>query len=211
MEPSRIEKQFDFLQTNQQTTVLGSSVIEINEHGVVIGKREYPLDSVEMYNSLSKQCTLAHPSVMFRRDVILNLGGYRPFFENAEDYDLWLRVREHGSITSTFETLTFYRIHPGQISTLQLKQRVFGSYSVRLNNLLERKGMKNLISRYETFEKWGNSSVGKFLLQYVSFRLLITRKIQDFENGNLEVKSLEKLVIGKGFLPLKNWKKGRKT
>jgi GT2 family glycosyltransferase len=189
---------------------LGSSVIEINEHGIVIGKRGYPLDSVEMYNSLSKQCTLAHPSVMFRRDVILNLGGYRPFFENAEDYDLWLRVREHGSITSTVEALTFYRIHPGQISTLQLKQRIFGSYSVRLNNLLERKGMKNLILRYETFEKWGNSSVGKLLLQYVSLRLLITKKIQYFENGNLEGKSVEKLIIGKLLLPAKNWKKGRK-
>ena len=208
MEPSRIEKQFGILQANEQITVLGSSVIEINEHGVIIGKREYPLDSVEMYNSLSKQCTIAHPSVMFRRGDILNLGGYRPFFENAEDYDLWLRVREQGAITSTFESLTFYRIHPGQISTLQLKQRIFGSYSARINNLLERKGMKNLILRYETFEKWGNSGAGKFLLQYVSFRLLITRKIQNFEDGNLEGKWVEKLVIGKVFLPVKNWKKG---
>lgn len=208
MESRRIEKQFGFLQANQQTIVLGSSVIEINEHGVVIGKREYPLDSVEMYNSLSQQCTIAHPSVMFRRDEILNLGGYRPFFENAEDYDLWLRVRELGAITSTLESLTFYRIHPGQISTLQLKQRIFGSYSARINSILERKGMRNLISRYETFEKWGNSAVGKFLLQYVSFRLLVTKEIQSFENGNLEDKWLEKLVIGKVFLPIKNWKKG---
>lgn len=209
MEPTRIEKQFDFLQANYQTTVLGSSVIEINEHGTVIGKREYPLDSVEMYNSLSQQCTVAHPSVMFRRDAILELGGYRPFFENAEDYDLWLRVREHGVITSTFEPLTFYRIHPGQISTLQLEQRIFGSYSARINNMLERKGSRNLISRYKTFEKWGNSPVGNFLLQYVSFRLLVTQKIQCFENGNLDGKWIEKLVIGKVFLPVKNWKKRR--
>jgi glycosyltransferase involved in cell wall biosynthesis len=211
MAPSRIERQLEFLEANQQITVLGSSVTEINEHGVVIGKREYPTESIEMYNSLSKQCTIAHPSVMFKRDEILNLGGYRPFFENAEDYDLWLRVRERGAITSTFESLTFYRIHPGQISTLQLEQRVFGSYSARINCILEKKGMKNLISRYGTFERWGNSRVGKFLLQYVSFRLLITRKIQNFENGNLEVKWLEKLVIGKVLLPFKRWKKRRKT
>ena len=211
MAPSRIERQLEFLEANQQITVLGSSVTEINEHGVVIGKREYPIESIEMYNSLSRQCTIAHPSVMFRRDEILNLGGYRPFFENAEDYDLWLRVRESGSITSTIETLTFYRIHPGQISTLLLEQRIFGSYSAKINSTLERKGLKNLISRYGTFERWGNSRLGKFILQYVSFRLSISVKIQNFENGNLEGKLLENLVVGKVLLPLKKWKKRRKT
>jgi hypothetical protein len=33
-----------------------------------------------------------HPSVIMRRTEILKLGGYRPEFKNAEDYDLWLRV-----------------------------------------------------------------------------------------------------------------------
>jgi len=211
MAPSRIERQLEFLEANQQITVLGSSVTEINEHGVVIGKRDYPTESIEMHNLLSKQCTIAHPSVMFRRDEILDLGGYRPFFENAEDYDLWLRVRECGEIISTFETLTFYRIHPGQISTLLLEQRIFGSYSARINSILERNGMKNLISRYGTFERWGTSRAGKFILQYVAFRLFISIKIQNFENGNLEVKLFEKLVIGKVLLPLKKWKKRRKT
>jgi glycosyltransferase involved in cell wall biosynthesis len=208
MAPSRIEKQFAFLEANQQITVLGSGITEINERGTIIGRRQYPIDSVEMYNSLSKQCTIAHPSVMFRRDEILNLGGYRSFFENAEDYDLWLRVRDHGSIVSTSESLTFYRVHPGQISSLKLKQGVFGSYSVRINNFLERKRVSNLISRYETFEQWGNSFAGKVLLKYVSFRLLVTKEIQKFENSELEDEWLKKVVIGKVFLPVKNWKKG---
>ncbi len=211
MAPNRIEKQFDFLEANQQITVLGSSVVEINEHGLVIGKREYPTDPIEMYNSLSKQCTIAHPSVMFKRDVILNLGGYRPFFEDAEDYDLWLRAREHGSILTTLEPLTFYRVHPGQISMLQLKQRMFGSYSARINNFLERKKLKNLISRYGTFEKWEDSGVSKILVKYLNFRLFISRKIRNFEGGNIDIKPIEKLVIVKVLIPFKHWKKRRKN
>jgi glycosyltransferase involved in cell wall biosynthesis len=211
MVPSRIEKQFAFLETEQQIIVLGSSVVEINEHGNKIGLREYPVDADEMNISLSKQCTIAHPSVMFRRDNIIKLGGYRSFFENAEDYDLWLRVRDHGLILSTLEPLTFYRIHSGQISTLQLKQRVFGSYSARINNFLEKRKKRNLISRYGTFEKWNNSLLGGFILKYVSFRLMISESMEKFENGGLEGRWLEKLLIGKVLIPIKNWKKRRKT
>jgi glycosyltransferase involved in cell wall biosynthesis len=210
MDPSRIEKQFNFLEANQQTTVLGSSVIEINEHGIVIGKRDYPIDSIQMYNSLSKQCTIAHPSVMFKRNDILKLGGYRTFFENAEDYDLWLRVRDHGTVLSLLEPLTFYRVHPDQISAVQMKQRVFGSYSARLNNFLEQKNMRNLISRYETFEKWNNSLEGGIMLKYVSFRLMVSREIKKFEKGEPEGRWLKKFIIGKIFLSAKNWRGGRK-
>jgi glycosyltransferase involved in cell wall biosynthesis len=210
MDPSRIEKQFDFLEANQQTTVLGSSVIEINVHGIVIGKRDYPTDSIEMYNSLSKQCTIAHPSVMFKRNDILKLGGYRTFFENAEDYDLWLRVRDHGTVLSLLEPLTFYRVHPDQISAVQMKQRVFGSYSARLNNFLEQKNMRNLISRYENFEKWNNSLEGGIMLKYVSFRLMVSREIKKFEKGEPEGRWLKKFIIGKILLSAKNWREGRK-
>ena len=211
MAPDRIEKQFAFLEANQQVTILGSSVVEINELGIVIGRREYPIDSGEMHKALSKQCTLAHPSVMFRRNNILEVGGYRPFFETAEDYDLWLRVRDHGFILSTLEPLTFYRVHPGQISNLQLQQRVFGSYSVRINNVLEKRGVRSLISRYESFERWRGSPIGKILFKYVSLRLLTTKKIQDFQDEKLEGNWLEKLIVGKVLVPAKDWKRGRKS
>ena len=37
-------------------------------------------------------CCLSHPSVMFRKEVIVDAGGYFEELLNAEDYDLWLRL-----------------------------------------------------------------------------------------------------------------------
>jgi GT2 family glycosyltransferase len=148
---------------------------------------------------------------MFKRNDILKLGGYRTFFENAEDYDLWLRVRDSGSVVSVLEPLTFYRVHPGQISTVQMKQRVFGSYSARLNNFLEKKNMGNLISRYGSFEKWNSSFEGRIILRYVSFRLMASREIKKFEKGEFEGSRLENFIIGKVFLSLKSWRRGSKS
>lgn len=42
--------------------------------------------------SLLFSCCLAHPSVMLRRDRVIEAGGYDPTAEPSEDYDLWLRM-----------------------------------------------------------------------------------------------------------------------
>lgn len=182
MHTNRIEKQFTYLESNQDVIVLGSSVTEINEVGNIIGVRNYPTTSRDMYKSLSKQCTIAHPSVMFKRKTIIELGSYRSFFAHAEDYDLWLRARDFGPIVTMREALTSYRVHPGQISTLQMKQGVYGSYSARINNMLEKKNQINLISNYITFDNWSNSYFGKFLFEYVNFRLLLAKQFQKYKN-----------------------------
>jgi hypothetical protein len=88
---------------------------------------------------------------------------------------------------------------------------MFGSYSARINNFLERKKLKNLISRYGTFEKWEDSGVSKILVKYLNFRLFISRKIRNFEGGNIDIKPIEKLVIVKVLIPFKHWKKRRKN
>lgn len=39
-----------------------------------------------------------HAQVMFRRKLVLSLGGYREEYATAEDYDLWNRLAEQGAI-----------------------------------------------------------------------------------------------------------------
>lgn len=39
-----------------------------------------------------------HSSMMFRKSALLAVGGYRPFFKMAADYDLLLRLSEHGDL-----------------------------------------------------------------------------------------------------------------
>src|SRR5262245_22701968 len=59
----------------------------------------------------------SHPSVMFRRSVYEAVGGYRPAFGYAEDWDLWYRLAERGKFAIIEQPLVNVRIVPGSISS----------------------------------------------------------------------------------------------
>lgn len=59
---------------------------------------------------------IAHPSVMFRRDVVLQSGGYSTEFEAAEDYELWLRLARTTQIEATPEVVLRYRVHAASVT-----------------------------------------------------------------------------------------------
>ncbi len=52
-----------------------------------------------------------HPAVIYRRNAVLDLGGYRPECREAEDLDLFLRLAEVGQIAYLPEPLLKYREH----------------------------------------------------------------------------------------------------
>ena len=54
---------------------------------------------------------------MFRRDAWEFVGGHDESLENAEDYDLFLRLSEVGPITHLREILYSYRQLPGSASS----------------------------------------------------------------------------------------------
>ncbi|MDR1392833.1 MAG: glycosyltransferase [Bifidobacteriaceae bacterium] len=72
--------------------------------------RSYPLISPEIEHQARLMNPLAHPTVMFRRAVVLEAGGYRPFF-HLEDYDLWVRLMMAGArIANLPDVLVDYRV-----------------------------------------------------------------------------------------------------
>jgi SAM-dependent methyltransferase len=58
---------------------------------------------------LQRENCLYHPSVIMRRAEVLEAGGYRAEFKNAEDYDLWLRLAREHDLANVPEPLLRYR------------------------------------------------------------------------------------------------------
>lgn len=56
---------------------------------------------------------VAHPAVMFRREVVLALGGYDEAYEGAEDFELWLRLTRRHRIVCRPEPVLLLRKHGG--------------------------------------------------------------------------------------------------
>lgn len=113
--PERFEKQVAYLDEHQDVAVLGTDIELFSDSGI-LEKRVVSHESDKIKEELFFSCSLAHPSVMMRRNMIADLGGYDIEYNGMEDYELWIRVAEKHKISALSEILLRYRIHGGQVS-----------------------------------------------------------------------------------------------
>ncbi|MEM9679399.1 MAG: glycosyltransferase [Bacteroidota bacterium] len=101
-EPYQLEKQVTFLESNNQFALASVQIIFMTERGKIAYKyrqpknyylegREYKEVFLEHFNPYSP---ITHATVLVRRNVMDELGGYRVEFKTSEDTDLWLRLLE---------------------------------------------------------------------------------------------------------------------
>ena len=117
--PRRFERQAAFLAENPDHGVVGSWSEDIDEGGRTIQchGEDQPttfgafLAAIDLHGPL-----LCHPAVMYRADVVREVGGYHAAFRHCEDLDLWLRLATRTRICSIPERLLRYRRSDGQIS-----------------------------------------------------------------------------------------------
>ena len=94
--PQRLAVQVTFLRDNPDVTVCGSNYHVIDENDKVISMRSLPESDFLIRQTMCWNNPLCHPSVVFRRDVVLAAGGYCG--NSTEDYELWVRLFEDDNI-----------------------------------------------------------------------------------------------------------------
>ncbi len=131
--PARIAVQTTYLQEHPDCVAVGSQVEKIDAAGKALGKEAVPLDHADIVDrTLHYACSIWHPSVIYRRDTVLAIGGYRAECEWAEDLDLWLRLSEVGRLANLPQTLLQYRIHDQKVCNVRRReQRVLDRSIVR--------------------------------------------------------------------------------
>ena len=122
MHPERLAVQAASLQENPRLALVSCRVELFPADHVRKGYREYEkwqnecLTPADITDNLYVESPHAHPSVMFRRAVFEDLGGYRQG-EFPEDYDLWLRMAEAGyEMAKVPRVLLQWRERPDRIS-----------------------------------------------------------------------------------------------
>jgi hypothetical protein len=116
--PNRFERQVQFLEAHPEIAVLGTMAEEIGEDGKRRCLRLMPSGPALVGWQLLFRCSLIHPSVMMRRDVVASLGFYRPEALHCEDYDLWVRVAGKYQLTNLPDVLLRYRKWGSNASTV---------------------------------------------------------------------------------------------
>jgi glycosyltransferase involved in cell wall biosynthesis len=112
----RFEKQILFLNNHDDVDIVGTYVTKIDNRGEFISLLKLPSNNKDI-KRLIWACPLIHPTVMYRKEKILNIGGYNP---NAgirqDDYELWFRCASKGlGFANIPEPLLFYRFFPESI------------------------------------------------------------------------------------------------
>lgn len=112
-EPDRFERQIRFLETNSEVAVVGTGATLIDGDGNTIDKRIGYCNPT--FEDFMQKGHLIHGSIMARRSVLQDVGGYDEFFQYAQDQELWLRLSKQHSLANISEPLYRLRLHDGSV------------------------------------------------------------------------------------------------
>ena len=102
VERDKLSRQVNFLDNNPDYVLVGTGVIVVDEDRNEIFRFLQPTDDKSIRGRLLFKSCFTHSAVLFRRDVVLKLGGYSEdeSVRHVEDYDLWLRLGRIGKLAN---------------------------------------------------------------------------------------------------------------
>ena len=115
--PTRLEKELAVLENCSEIGVVSSNIEFIDSQGnsLEICKRDCEPSLVRWYLLFYNRLA-GHSQVMYRRQLILELGGYDETRRYSQDYELWSRAIDICQIVILPEILLKQRRHDGSIS-----------------------------------------------------------------------------------------------
>ena len=138
MVEDRIERQYNFLESNQDVDLVGSNVYYYHEgKQAVVFKSNMPRFHNEIVSAYMKgNHGLFHTTVAGKAGIFKQLM-YKQSFYPAEDYDFFSRAAASGYVFSNLpDTLVYYRLHSNNLydkylegsvlKTIQARKEVFG-------------------------------------------------------------------------------------
>lgn len=149
--PYRIERQVALLCSDQNAVLTTSHSVDFADSGTLISLYCPPDDSPFLKGILLRgENPIVHGSILVRRAGLDKLGsGYR--FRYAQDYDLYLRLRDLGSYRVVPSVLYALRNHTSRIASqsMVLRKRIF-KLIMLVNGIADREPIqRELFSGYD--------------------------------------------------------------
>lgn len=126
-EPSRLAVQCAFMDEHPEVALVASDRVCLDEFGNETAPRSsYPMTSPDILHATLRAPRIVHPTVMMRRDALLQAGNYRDLSSPeaaywSEDYDLWLRLLSLHRAVALPEKLLRYRYNPRGLTENEMR------------------------------------------------------------------------------------------
>lgn len=191
---NRLKKQVDFFMKNSGYSLLATCIEPFSDTSIGNDERLKELETwynssctdKEIRESLYIGNCLNHPSVMYKKSHIIQVGGYRNQYDYAEDYDLFLRIIKIGKVHKLKEKLLKYRVHTKQISTEYREEQQERETAIKVELLV-----RNYIN-IQNVVIWGASKGGRLIVKQ-----LIKQNVRI--SGFIDIDPLKKGVLIEGY------------
>ena len=151
----RFARQIDYIEKHPNIDVIGGQIAEFDEEPAQSeAARFVPLDHIEISKTMTWRNPLRHPTVMFKKSVVLSAGGYPK--EYPEDHALWIELLIKGA---TFANIKDVLVH------MRTNRAFFKRRSIRF--LFGELGILKRLQRYGliTFRKFVMLSALRIILR----------------------------------------------
>jgi len=166
---SRLETQYDYIKAKRDLSLVGTNYCMIDEEGKVIIQKLLPEHPKEIEFMMPIFASVLHATVLIKRKVIVEIGGYNEESIYGEDHELFLKLLLNGYRMYNIQKSLFkYRIY---------KPRRSNDLITMQNRIVYKNGLKYLQTKYSAIQKISFDYLFRHaLLEYYRGRMDIARK-----------------------------------
>ncbi|XGV98162.1 MAG: glycosyltransferase family 2 protein [Leptolyngbya sp. BL-A-14] len=116
-EPSKLEKQVQYLDSHADVGMVSTKVVEIDEKGEVLAEVKVPeTEKISLEDLLLSNPILCGSTPLVRHECFDKVGVFDPSLSSAADWDMWIRIALRYSVSAVTEALVKYRRHSTSMS-----------------------------------------------------------------------------------------------
>jgi glycosyltransferase involved in cell wall biosynthesis len=136
--PNRLKVQYDFITAYPEYSIIGSAVdyMDAEGHYIFTHHPEGHLNE-EIQQLKYSICPFIHSSVFYKKDVVVNNGGYNEHAYTYEDHFLWVNILKNEKACNLSHPLIKVRLNPESI-TIDEKWRTKKFRSIKYSTLKKR-------------------------------------------------------------------------
>jgi glycosyltransferase involved in cell wall biosynthesis len=136
--PHRLERQLSVLEAQADVAVVGVRMHEVDEAGHGLAPRT-SFAAGDVREALMRFNPIPNTSAMFRRDAVMEAGGYDPRYRYAMEYDLWLRLAERWRLLTLDEPLATRVMGSANVAARAERAQTKEAIEIRLRALSRRR------------------------------------------------------------------------
>ena len=128
--PEKLEKQWAFIQTHPEHSVVGTAAWLIDPSGQPLDAIEVPTSAATIRLALCASDCMLTPSTILNTHIVKQVGGFGSGWNYSEDYLLWTKMLKLSEMANIPESLYHYRWHGGNMSVVQGNYQVMDSIRI---------------------------------------------------------------------------------